>query len=70
MGFFKVEVQLIYNIVLVSGIQQSDSVTYFFILFSIIGYYKILNTVPFYIVNSYCLSILCIVVCYLLIPYA
>ena len=43
MGFFKVEVQLIYNIVLVSGIQQSDSVTYFFILFSIIGYYKILN---------------------------
>ena len=33
---------------LVSGIQQSDSVAYifFFRFFSIIGYYKILNIVP------------------------
>ena len=46
----KIEVQLIYNIVLVSGIQQSDSVIhmyiFFFRFFSIIDYYKILNIVP------------------------
>ena len=43
--FFKTEVHLIHNIVLVSGIQQSDSVMYgyIYILFSIIGYYRILN---------------------------
>ena len=45
--FLKIKVQLIYNIVLVSGVQQSDSVIHvFFRLFSIIGYYKTLNTVP------------------------
>ena len=52
---FLIEVQLIYNIVLVSGVQQSDSVihTYiciylysFFLFFSVIVYYKILNTIP------------------------
>ena len=37
---------------LVSGVQQSDSVLHthiyiFFIFFSIIGYYKILNIVPY-----------------------
>ena len=45
---------LIYNVVLVSGIQQNDSVIhiymyiyiFFFRFFSIIGYYKILNIVP------------------------
>ena len=45
-----IEVQLIYNLVLVSGVQQSDSVLYilfiFFRLFSIIGYYKIMSIVP------------------------
>ena len=40
---FLIEVYLIYN-VLVSGVQQSDSVVNIF--FSIIGYYKILNTAP------------------------
>ena len=54
------EVQLIYNVVLVCGIQQSDSVSYiymclyiyiyiyifFFIFFSIVVYYRILNIVP------------------------
>ena len=39
------------NVVLVSGVQQSDSVMYiyvfFFIFFSIIVYYKILNIVPY-----------------------
>ena len=46
--YFLIDVELIYNIVLVSGVQQSDSVIYicFFRLFSIIGYYKILNIVP------------------------
>ena len=42
--------QLIYNVVLISGIQQSDSCIYiyifFFRFFSIINYYKILNIVP------------------------
>ena len=47
-----IEVQLIYNVALVSGVQQNDSVIYihiciiyifFFRFFSIIGYYKILN---------------------------
>ena len=43
---FLIEFQLIYNIVLLSSVQQSDSVIYihiFFRLFSTIGYYKILN---------------------------
>ena len=46
--FFLIEIWLIYNVTLVSGVQQSDSVIYifFFRLFSIIGYYEILNTVP------------------------
>ena len=50
----KIEIQLIYNVVLISGIQQSDSVIhtyiyiyiFFFRFFSIIGYYKILSIVP------------------------
>ena len=51
--FLKIYVELIYNIVLVSGVQQSESVIYlythiynFFRLFSIIDYYKILNIIP------------------------
>ena len=50
-NFFLIEVELISN-VLVSGVQQSDSVIhiciylFFFRFFSIMGYYKILNTVP------------------------
>ena len=40
-----------YNVALVSDVQQSDSVAYniyifFFRFFSIIGYYKILNIIP------------------------
>ena len=58
-SFFKIEVWLIYSIVLISGVQQSDSVLslsyiyiciyifiFLFIFFSIIAYNKILNTVP------------------------
>ena len=51
--FFKIyfiEVQLIYTVVLISAVQQSDSVihmyTFFFILFSIMVYHRILNIVP------------------------
>ena len=46
---FLIAAGLIYNVALVSGIGQSDSVIHVYILFqilSIIGYYKILNVVP------------------------
>ena len=42
----EIETQLIYNLVLVSGIQQSDSIYSFLRFFSIIVYYNILNIVP------------------------
>ena len=49
-----IEVYLIYNAVLISSLQQSDSVihiythiyTFFFIFFSIMVYQSILNVVP------------------------
>ena len=45
--FILFEVLLIYNIGLVSGVQQNNSDIYIvFRLFSIIGFYKILNIVP------------------------
>ena len=46
------EVQLIYNAVLLSGVQQDDSDVHrylnllFFRFFSVIAYYKILNIIP------------------------
>lgn len=42
-GFFLIEGRLIYSVVLVSGVQQNDSVihTYFSDFFSIMGSYKI-----------------------------
>ena len=47
---FLSEVQLIYNVVLISAIQQSDSVIhtyiFFFIFFSITVYHRVLNIVP------------------------
>ena len=47
---FFIEIQLIYNVVLVSSVQQSASFIhiyiFFFRLFSIIDYYKILSIVP------------------------
>ena len=46
----KIEFLFIYSVVLVSGVLQNDSVvytyTFFFIFFSIIVFYKILNIVP------------------------
>ena len=61
---FLIDVYLIYNIVLISGVQQSNSVIYFFRLFSIVLYYKIIEcSFPCYTVNPCCSSILYIVVC-------
>ena len=68
--------QLIYNVILTSGIQRSDSVIiqtdrqvdrdvcvlFFRFFFSIIGYYKILNIVPCAIIRLL-LFILYIIVC-------
>ena len=53
-SFVLLEIYLIYNVVLVSGVQQTDSdklkyieeYIFFFRIFPIIGYYKILNIVP------------------------
>ena len=45
---FLIEIQLIYNAVLVSGVLRSDLIIHIHILsyfFFIIGYYKILNIV-------------------------
>ena len=48
--FFSIEVQLIYNVVLISAVQQSNSViqkyTFFKKFFSIMVYHRILNIVP------------------------
>ena len=45
-----INILLIYNVVLVSDVQQSDSVTYilflFFTFFPIIVYHRILKTAP------------------------
>ena len=47
---FIIEVELIYNVVLLSAVQQSDSVihtyTFIFISFSIMVYHRLLNIVP------------------------
>ena len=61
-----IEVYLIYN-VLVSGVQQSDSVIYtyrsffFFIFFSLVAYYKISSIVPCAIIGSCCFHALAII---------
>ena len=48
--FFFIEVSSIYNVVLISAVQQNDSVihihTFFLIFFSIMVYHRILNIVP------------------------
>ena len=44
--FFSIEVELIYNVVLVSGAQQSDPVVHVLLnIYVCVGYYKILNIV-------------------------
>ena len=60
--------QLIYNVVLVPGVQHSDSVThtYISILFHILFHYNLLQDIEYsslcYTVGPRCLSILYIVV--------
>ena len=51
MSIFKdfIELQLIYNVVLISGVRCSDSVyiyMFFFLFFPIMVYHRILNSVP------------------------
>ena len=66
---FFIEVYLIYNVVLVSGVQQSDSVihTYIYILFPILFHYGLLQDIEYsslcYTVGPCCLSVLYTVVC-------
>ena len=54
-SFFLIEVWLIYNVVLVSGVQKRD--TFFLRFFSIIVYCKILNSFLCYTVGLCCLFI-------------
>ena len=68
---FLIEAQLIYNVVPIPAVQQSDSFihicTFFFLFFSIMVYHRILNIVP-YMVGSCCLFILQNKSLHLLIP--
>ena len=61
--FFSIEVELIYSVVLVSGVQQCDSVVY--ILFQILFHCRLLQGIEYsslcYVVGPCCLSILYIV---------
>ena len=74
---FFVEVELIYNVVFISAVKQSVSVVYiykytyiysFFRFFSIIGYYKILNIVPWLYSRSLLFIYFIFSSVYLLIP--
>ena len=64
---FYIGVQLIYNVVLVSGIQQSDLVIHTSILFQILFQYRLLKSTEYsslcYTVGPCWLSILYVVVC-------
>ena len=44
--FFFIEEYLIYSVVLVSVVQQSDSAIHIYVFFFVIDYYKIVNVVP------------------------
>ena len=48
--FFLIEVELIYNVVLISAVHQGDSImhiyTFFFIFFPTMVYLRVLNIVP------------------------
>ena len=50
LNIYFIEVLLIYSVVLISAVQQSDSFihryTFFFIFFSIMVYHRILDIVP------------------------
>ena len=59
--FFLIEVQLIYNVVLVSGIQQSDSVIHIHIpiLFQILFPFRLLQNIEFPVLYSRSLLVIC-----------
>ena len=70
--FFLIEVQLIYNVLSVSGVQQSDSVIHIYIYiymysFSDLFHYRLLKDIEYsslcFTVGPCCLSILYTVVC-------
>ena len=65
--FLKIEVQLAYNVVLFSAVQQSDSGIRIYILFSILFHYGLSLDIEYsslgYTVGSGCLSILYLLVC-------
>ena len=66
LSFLLIEVQLMYSIVLVSGVQQGDSVVYMY-SFQIIFHYKLLQGIEYFslccTVNPCHLSILYVIVC-------
>ena len=45
--YFFIEVELIYNVVLVSSVQQSDSVIHIYILFQILFHYRLLQDIEY-----------------------
>ena len=64
---------LIYNVVLASGVQHSDSIThthiFFFTFFSLINYYKLLSRVPlYYTVSPRWLAYFIYISVYMLMP--
>ena len=65
--FFLIEVELIYHVVLISAVQQSDSVIYMYILFHTLFHYGLSQDIeyssPCYTVGPCCLSILYIIGC-------
>ena len=67
MLILKIEVELIYSVVLVSAVEQSDSVIYMYILFEIVFHYGLSQDIEYsalcYTVGSCCLSILYLMVC-------
>ena len=67
--FLKTEVQLIYNVVLISDIQVIQLYIFFFIFFSIIVYYKILNIVPYSIVRPCCCPLLTLFIYLFMYPW-
>ena len=68
---YLLEIQLIYNVVLVSGIQHNDSVIHIRIFLSIKAYYMILNAVPCAVSRTLFYIYICVYIyssLYLLIP--
>ena len=52
--FFLIEVSLIYNVMLVSGVQQTDSVLYIYIFFQILFHYRLLQDIEY---SSLCYTV-------------